>query len=116
MRKSISVVAFAFLVVSLSCSDQSYNPAQPSGGTSTPATIVVELKDACEGWSNVPMYVGSVHVGDLSAPGQVRFQIAPGSYLLRTCSPSGVQFLAFEAKAGAMQIYGTVCGPAPVCP
>ena len=117
MRKSISVVAFASLLVALSCSDKSYNPTQPSGGASTLATITVEITNTCAAWSNVPMYVGNVHVGDLSAPGRLQFQIAAGSYLLRSCSPSGIQFMAFEAKAGEMKTYAaSVCGPAPACP
>ena len=117
MRKTMRVVGLALSVIALSCSERSYNPTQSSGGGSTQATIIVDVKNTCAVWSNVPMYVGSVHVGDLSAPGRLQFQIEPGSYVLRSCSPSGIQFLAFEAKAGETQTYaGSACGPAPACP
>jgi hypothetical protein len=117
MKNAIRAAACLAMSVFASCSHDATAPTQPPIAASPMGTIVVEVKNSCPAWTNVPMFVGAQHVGDLSAPGTLRFQIEPGSYRMSSCSPSGLPFLTFDVRAGEIRLYAvSACGPTPPCP
>jgi hypothetical protein len=79
----------------------------------TTGRVTIQVKNSCPLWDKVPIYDGLTLVGNLSMPGEITFETPAGTHQLRSCSPTGPDFMSVNVVAGGAELYATNTA---VCP